>query len=308
MHQLFAELARPGRRARIVAGGTDMLVGIRQAIYDPEVLVDVTAIAAMRGVSVHDGFIRLGGATPLADVERDDHVRRHFPALVECLGMLATPLVREAATVAGDLSQEKRCWFFRSRFPCYKLGGATCPCFAVLGDNRHHSILDAKRCAAPCPADLAPMLSALDARVAVASPRGVRTIGMDDLYRWSGLTCLEADEAIVHLDIPILRNATAAFEKFAIRKGDFAEASVAVRLAWDGHRVAEARLSVGSVAPFPARIRASERALQGSRPGGARIREAAEMTVHGSLPLSRNGFKTHLLVTLAERAIRRALG
>jgi carbon-monoxide dehydrogenase medium subunit len=152
------------------------------------------------------------------------------------------------------------------------------------------------------------MLAALDARVVVASARGMRTLGMDDLYRWSGLTALAGDEAIAHIEIPILGNATSAFEKFAIRKGDFAEASVAVRLAWKGDRIVDARLSVGAVSPFPARIEASERLLRGARPDGARIREAAEATIHGSLPLSGNGHKTHLLVTLAERAIRRAVG
>ena len=105
-----------------------------------------------------------------------------------------------------------------------------------------------------------------------------------------------------------MANATSAFEKFAIRKGDFAEASVAVRLGWNGNRIAHARLSVGAVSPFPARIAASERLLEGERPGDARIRAAAEATIHGSLPLSGNGHKTHLLVTLAERAIRRAIG
>lgn len=303
----FAELARPDRRTRIVAGGTDMFVGLRQGIYDPQALVDVTGLKSMRGISVEDGLLSIGAATTLAELEADERVRKALPVLAECLGNLATPLVRQAATVAGDLCQEKRCWFFRSRFPCYKLGGASCPCFAVLGDNRHHSIMGARRCAAPCPADLAPMLAALGAVVVIGRRDGVRRLPIDELYEWSGLTRLAHGEAIVRVEIPLRAQTSSAWEKFAIRQGDFAEASVAVHVRWEQGRIGELRLAVGSVSPFPARIAAAERLLLGARASEARIREAAELTVHGSLPLSRNAHKTHLLVNLAERALRRAL-
>lgn len=308
LDELFAELSNPTRRTRIIAGGTDLLVGIRQGIYDPQALVDVSQLSQMRGISASDGILRIGGATRLAEIENDERIRSRLPALADCIHGLATPLVRQSATLAGDLCQEKRCWFFRSRFPCYQLGGTTCPCFAVLGDNRHHSIKDARRCAAPCPADLAPMLSALDASVVAASARGTRRIGIDDLYRWSGATQLAPDEAILQVEIPLRENTTAAWEKFALRQGDFAEASVAASVRWDGDRIGELRLSIGSVSPFPARVRAAERLLGGTRGEPARLREAAESTVHGSLPLSDNEHKTHLLVALAERALQRAVG
>ncbi|MBK9605297.1 MAG: FAD binding domain-containing protein [Betaproteobacteria bacterium] len=304
--ELVQELARPGRRARILAGGTDMLVGLRQGIYDPDLLVDVTGIAELRGIREADGWLHIGAATTLAEVLESELAQRALPALAEGVRMIATPQIRRVATVAGDLCQEKRCWFFRSAFPCYKLGGSTCPCFAVQGDSRHHSILGARRCAAPCPADLAPILAALDARLVVAGPGGLRVLAMADLYLWSGLTSLRHGEAIVRVEIPLPRESTQAFEKFAQRQGDFAEASVAVRLEWQGGRLVAARIALGAVSPFPARATASERALCGTRPDARRIRSAAEMTVHGSLPLADNAHTAHLLVALAERAIARA--
>ena len=266
------------------------------------------SLAELRGIREADGWLHIGAATTLAEVLESELAQRALPALAEGLRMLATPQIRRVATVAGDLCQEKRCWFFRSAFPCYKLGGSTCPCFAVQGDSRHHAILGARRCAAPCPADLAPILAALDARLVVAGPGGLRVIGMADLYLWSGLTSLRHGEAIVRVEIPLAREATQAFEKFAQRQGDFAEASVAVRLEWRGGRLVAARIALGAVSPFPARATASERALCGTRPDAQRIRSAAEMTVHGSLPLADNAHKAQLLVTLAERAIARACG
>ena len=79
-----------------------------------------------------------------------------------------------------------------------------------------------------------------------------------------------------------------------------------MRLEWQGSRLVAARIALGAVSPFPARATASERALCGTRPDARRIRSAAEMTVHGSLPLADNAHKAQLLVTLAERAIARA--
>ncbi|MBK8324478.1 MAG: FAD binding domain-containing protein, partial [Betaproteobacteria bacterium] len=191
----------------------------RQGIYDPEVLVDVSGIEEMRGVAVQDGFLRLGGATPLAQVEASDLVRAHLPALAECLGDLATPLVREAATVAGDLCQEKRCWFFRSRFPFWAFGGATCPCCSA---GRQSPSLD-PRCATLRGA--VPGGSGADA----PCPRcqnhhrgrgGRRSIAMDRLYRWSASRrrAGRGHRACRHsLD----RSCTSAFRKFALRRGDF---------------------------------------------------------------------------------------
>ena len=86
--------------------------------------------------------------------------------------MVPRPFVTSylTATIAGDLAQEKRCWFFRSGAQCYKAGGVSYPCCAVLGDNRHHSVMGAGRCAASCVIDAAPILTALDASVVIAGP------------------------------------------------------------------------------------------------------------------------------------------
>src|SRR5690606_1905478 len=113
---------------------------------------------------------------------------------------------------------------------------------------------------------------------------------------------------IFRIEVPLPEDATHAFEKFAIRVGDFAEASVAVRLLWQGARIRQARVSLGAVSPLPIRADACERRLleldcQDDALCDQAIRDAAAAVVHGSLPLSKNAHKTHLLVTLAERAI-----
>ncbi|MEL3892052.1 molybdopterin cofactor-binding domain-containing protein [Ferrovibrio sp. MS7] len=305
---LLAALSQPGRKARILGGGTDLFVGLRQGIYDTDLLVDASRLAALRGITQADDVLLIGAATPLAEITGSGLVHELLPMLAEGVELIATPQIRSVATVAGDLCQEKRCWFFRSAFPCYKLGGTTCPCFAVQGNSRFHSILGAKRCAAPCPADLAPIFTALDATAVILGPRGERRVKMADFYHWSGLSCVAADEAILRFELPLPRGTSHAFEKFAVRRSDFAEASVAVRLGWDGGHLNDVRISLGAVAPLPIRATATERALLAAgKPNAAAIRQAAELAVHGSLPLRDNTHKTHLLVNLTERAITSAI-
>jgi CO/xanthine dehydrogenase FAD-binding subunit len=308
VESMLAELSRTDRRSRILGGGTDLFVGLRQGIYDPDILIDVSRVPGMRGVALRDGTISIGAATSLADLAASHEVQCHLPFLAEAIELIATPQIRRVATVAGDLCQEKRCWFFRSAFPCYKLGGTTCPCFAVQGNSRYHSILDARRCAAPCPADLAPLFTALKARAVIVGAASERTVPMEAFYQWSGLSCLAPGEAIVRFEIPLCDQATHAFEKFSVRRSDFAEASVAVNLSWNGGRLADAAISLGAIAPLPVRAsRAEQMLLNAVRLDAHVIDTASRSMVEGSLPLKNNVHKTHLLVNLARKAIARAI-
>ena len=225
--------------------------------------------------------------------------------LVDGLAKIATRQIRNVATIAGDLSQEKRCWFFRSGLQCYKSGGISCPCYAVLGDNRHHSIMGAGRCAAPCVADAAPILTALGASVVIVGLAGKRRVELEQFYRWSGETVVGRKELIAAVEVPIAKShTTQVFDKFAGWDGDFADASVAMNLEWYGDRISMARVSLGGVSPLPQRAAATEKALVGVKMTDNVIRAAAEKAIQGSLPLSDNHHKCNLIVNLTERAIK----
>ena len=101
---------------------------------------------------------------------------------------------------------------------------------------------------------------------------------------------------------------TEVFEKYAQWRGDFAEASVAIRLQWRGAEVSEARVAFGGVSPLPERCAQVERALVSGPLSNDAVRHAAEQGVHGALPLRDNQNKVALLVNLTERAALRALG
>jgi CO/xanthine dehydrogenase Mo-binding subunit/CO/xanthine dehydrogenase FAD-binding subunit len=302
----FAALNRPGRRSKLIAGGTDVLVGIRQGIYGPDLVVDIAALEELRGIAVSDTHVRIGAATTLAEITEHAGLRSALPGLCAAMELVATQQIRNVATLAGDLCQEKRCWFFRSALPCYKFGGATCPCYAITGDNRHHAIMGAGRCAAPCVADAAPVLTALDATIIAQDGVSERRIPIEAFYRWSGETVLNPGEIMIAVEIPRLADAVQVYEKFAQWRGDFAEASAAVRLRWEGTRLVDVRISLGAVAPLPMRPRSAEQAVLAEGLGDSAIRAAAEKVVRGALPLRDNAAKLDMIVAVTARALRRA--
>ncbi|PPR60073.1 MAG: 4-hydroxybenzoyl-CoA reductase subunit alpha [Alphaproteobacteria bacterium MarineAlpha4_Bin2] len=299
------QMANPDRIVKAMGGGTDLQVGLRQGVYQADAVVDIADLNELRGITVVDRTITIGASTTIAElIERDD-IRDKHPMLTDGLANIATRQIRNVATIAGDLSQEKRCWFFRSGVQCYKMGGVSCPCYAVLGDNRHHSIMGAGRCAAPCVADAAPILTALGASVVIVGPTGKRRVGLEQFYRWSGETVVGRMELIAAIEVPFAKSdTTQVFEKFAGWDGDFADASVAMNLEWQGDRIMAATVSVGGVSPLPQRVTATEKALVDVDVTVNLIRAAAEKAIQGSLPLSDNQHKCNLIVNLTERAIR----
>ncbi|MDO8300891.1 molybdopterin cofactor-binding domain-containing protein [Lacisediminimonas sp.] len=303
-------LAQPGRSAKLLAGGTDLQPGARQGIYQPDVMIDIARLQELRGIRIEPHCVTIGAGTTLADIVAHDALADILPMLREGLVQVATTQIRNVATLAGDLCQEKRCWFFRSGAQCYKNGGASCPCYAVLGDSRHHAIMDARRCAAPCVADAAPILVALDARVLVLGPQGKRSIPIESFYNWSGETTMARNEIMVQVEIPLpgkVRGCGQVFEKYAQWRGDFAEASVAVMLHRDGSRLASVRVALGAVSPLPVRAAHVERMLMTGRLDDSAIEAASRQVVLGALPLRDNAWKAELLVNLTRRALQRAL-
>lgn len=300
-------LRQENRRVKLMAGGTDLLTGIRQGVYAPELVIDISQSAGLGGIEIGGDRVRIGAAVTLAELTEHEALRTVLPGLCEAADLIATQQIRNVATVAGDLSQEKRCWFFRSALPCYKNGGASCPCYAITGDNRHHSIMGAGRCAAPCVADLAPALTSLDGTVVVHGAGGTRRIPMAEFYKWSGETTVSQQELIVAIEVPLIVGATQAYEKYAQWRGDFPEASAGVRLEWDGDNLTSARVSLGGVSPLPMRAVHTERSLMtGKVLTDELIDVAARKVVYGSLPLRDNAPKADMIVAVTARALSRA--
>jgi CO/xanthine dehydrogenase Mo-binding subunit/CO/xanthine dehydrogenase FAD-binding subunit len=297
------------KHAAPLAGGTDLLPARRQGVAQPAELVDVAGLDELgRLEESAAGDLRIGAGVRLAELLRRPELEADT-ALREAVQLIASPQIRAMATVGGNLCQQKRCWFFRNGFMCYKRGGPTCPCYAVTGDHRfYHAAMDAHRCQAVTPSDLATVLEALDAAVELRGPAGARTLPVAEFFTGPGETALRDGELLTAVAIDARARArVSCFEKLRLWEGDFAVAAAAVSLgtAPDG-TIADARVVLGAIAPTAIRLPEVEAALNGHRPEALRDLEAiSEGWIARAHPLERNEWKLDAAAGLVRRALER---
>jgi xanthine dehydrogenase YagS FAD-binding subunit len=312
--EALALLAEHGPNARLYAGGQDLLYRYKRRLAsNPLYLVNIKNVAELRGFAVTpEGGLRIGPLTTLGELERATVVQEWFPLLHSALVEIATPQIRNQGTVGGNLLQDVWCWYLLENYDCWLNGGKYC--YAVNGDHRYyHSVMGGQHCIASHPADLAPALIALGARVTIAGAEGTRTQPVDAL--WQGfqridgrLQChtLRADEVLVGVELPpVPADVRTAFLKFRVRKSwDFALASVAAALRLDGARCLAARVVLGGIGTAPIRAHALEAALVDRDLTEAVIQEAAAQASVGAQPLRLNRYKLQLLEGLCRKTLR----
>ncbi|MDQ2801447.1 MAG: xanthine dehydrogenase family protein subunit M [Pseudomonadota bacterium] len=301
--------------AMLIAGGTDMLQLLQDAVLAPSELIDITALP-LSGIEDEAGGLRIGALTKLADVADDERVRRNFPVLARALDETASPQVRNLATVGGNLLQRTRCLYFRdAAVACNKREpGSGCP--AQDGQNRMNAILGGSpHCIAAYPGDMANALIVLDAELVVQAPHGERRIKIEDLHREPGdaphiETNLRADEIIAAILLPASAHAANShYLKIRDRASfEWAVVSAAAAIELQGGTVRSARVAAGGVGTKPWRLPAVERMLTGRPLDAAAALTAGEVAAHGADPRPGNAFKMKLIQHAVERVLLMAGG
>ena len=295
-------LASLGGHAAILAGGTTMVDLMKLEVMTPSAVVDITGITELAGFDTSGDPLRFGALARMADVARDPVLVADYPALSESLWMAASPQLRNAATLAGNLLQRTRCYYFRdTSFACHRRAPGS-GCAAQDGVSRMHAVLGgSEHCVATHPSDWAVALVAFDAILHLRSPRGERTMPVGELHRLPGdtphlETTLEADELITAISVPATpAGRRSCYLKVRDRESyAFATASAAVGLEMDGSAVRAARIALGGVATVPWRAPAAEAALVGRPLSEASARAAADIAFAGARPLAHNAFKIEL--------------
>jgi xanthine dehydrogenase YagS FAD-binding subunit len=220
----------------LLSGGTEVVPLLRDGLLEAETLVDIRRVVP-RGI---DGT-RIGAGTTLAELEASDQIP---DALREACRLAASPQLRNMGSLAGNLLQSPRCWYWRLDFPCRLHGGDTC--HARAGEHREHAIFGNDFCASAHPSDVAAALVALDATVRTTS----RELPVADLYRLPtddnrSLTTLEPGEVILELEVP--HPEKSAYLK-AMERRRWSFPIVGVAAARTG---AERTIALAGVAPIP---------------------------------------------------------
>ena len=295
---------------RPLAGGTDLLTLMKGDIAAPERLLDIKRLSELSDQITLDGDrIGIGALATLAQLEIDELVMSHLPALAEAAEVAATPQLRNMATIGGNVLQRPRCWYYRNDdVQCWLKGGDEC--FARGGDNREHAIFDVSPCVAAHPSDLAAVLVAYGATVHYRDTGGEHEIAAEDFFQAPTDDrriehVLPETAVITGVTIPLPKeSARSTYLKAMDRKAwAFALAGVAVSLEMDGDMVSAARVVLGGVAPVPVRAPEAESVLVGSRLDSEVANRAAQAAIAGTEPLSHNGYKVPLVIALVRKAI-----
>ena len=314
IEEAVAAGAMPG--AAYLAGGTNLVDLMKAGVARPARLVHIGRVPDLNAIEVNGDGARIGALVRNADLARDAHFAEAYPAVAEALLAGASPQLRNAATLGGNLMQRTRCaYFFDPNSACNKRApGAGCD--AKGGETRGHAVLGwSDACIATHPSDLCVALVALDAVVEIAGPAGRRETPLDAFYRLPGdspdkETDLKPGELIVAVRLPAGASTFAGHSRYLKARDRtsyaFALASAAASLRIEGGRIAEARIALGGVAPKPWRAREAEARLKGAEPTEANFAAAATEALAGAKPSGDNAFKIELARRVVARALRMA--
>lgn len=310
VREACALLGKHKGKARMIAGGTDLLGILKDKILPsyPEVIINIKAIPKLGDMKEDQHGLRIGALTTLSEIAKSPLIKEKYKVIAEAADAVGSPQIRNVATLAGNLCQDVRCWYYRyphhigGRILCLRKGSGRC--LALSGDNRYHAILEGKRCFAVCPSDTAVALTSLDAKISIAGIRKSRIVPVRNFFTTLG-NVLKLGEMITEIQVPRpLMKTKQTFLKLTLRKPiDFAVVSVASVLYLEDGICAGANIAIGAVAPVPIQAARAEQIIKGRAITPDAAAKAAEAAVAGAKPLSMNAYKVEMTKTLVKRAI-----
>lgn len=250
------QLLTAGRHVRAASGATDLVPNLKLGQTRAELLVLIATLPELQGISVHADHLRLGAAVTLAELAADPEVAEHLPALAFAAGRIASPQIRNAATLGGNLCLDTRCRYInQSELWREALGG----CLKSHG-TECHVVPGGQGCVAALSADTVPVLMAYGAEAEIAGLQDGQVVRrrkpIAELYSNDGLRHVQLSdgELLEAVLVPRLPPRTrVVYRKWAVRNSiDFPLVSVAVRLQLsEAGLVQDGRVAVGVLGPRP---------------------------------------------------------
>ena len=298
--------------AEILAGGTDILSLMKDYITSPKRVVNIKGIKELGGIAKKGNNVRIGATVTLDDLASNAVIRASFPSLTQAALGVASPQLRNMGTVAGDLCQRPRCWYYRRGFGLLAKG----PNGEMLvpnGENKYHAIFSSGPAYFVSASTLGPALVALGASVTIASASGNRTVPVEKFFvSPSGDGQREIDlkpnEIVTEILVPApaTKNATYEIRERELVDWPLTAASVALRMS--GSTVNSASIALGHVAPTIWRASQAEKMLVGKTITAETAEAAGEAAVANATPLSQNAYKVKLTKVAVKRALLQAAG
>jgi xanthine dehydrogenase YagS FAD-binding subunit len=304
-------LDKHGKDAWVVAGGKDSFDWFKDRVKQPKAVIDISGLSQLHGIKDQGDYVSIGAVTTLTEIEDSKLLKDNFPILVEAAAKVASPQIRNAGTLGGNVAQDTRCTYYRDGFPCYRAGGNTCYANTPTAMNREHALYDVSRCVAVTPSDTGPALVALEAEMVISRDGKSRSVPAEKFFIGPAIditrmTVLEKGDILTEIRIPKKwAGAKYYFEKVADRQTwDFALVNIAMVAKTSGGKVTDARMACGGVQCTPRRLTNVESLMKGEAVGAEMETLAKRVAAQGAKALNYNHFKIPLMGNLAARAVR----
>jgi 4-hydroxybenzoyl-CoA reductase subunit beta len=259
---IAARAAHP--QARLLGGGTDLLVNIRRGIEAPPVLIEMTNVRELRAIAVDEQTLQIGASITLREVASHSDIAKYYPVVAQAAGCIAGPTQRNMGTVGGNICLDTRCiyynqseWWRAANQHCLKTTGTVC----------HVAPKSRGVCFATFSGDLAPALLTLDAVVELIGPAGRRTVPLNSLYigyarqkqpisethgDGKSYLALRPGEFVAAVRATNTKGLRSAYDKIRIRRSiEYPVAGVAVALVREGDVLTQLRVAFTGTNPRP---------------------------------------------------------
>jgi len=268
--------------AKILAGGTDLLVNMKHRLEVPATLVNLKKIKGLEAIHLDNGNVRIGALTPLKKIAQDPSLLEKIPVLAQAASSVGSYHHQTMGTIGGNICQQNRCKFFNqsqwwrsTNAPCLKVGGAVC-----------HVVQKQERCFSSYCGDLAPALLVLEARAIFRSRIDFREIPIEDLFSGDGQAPLVIKKGEILSEIVIPKrsmNGDSTYIKFANRESiDFPIVGMAFQTSPEKR---EYRVAFTAVDRRPVRARQVESLLNGKALTNDLVEQASEISTKEAKPV-----------------------
>ncbi|HEY3972166.1 MAG TPA: FAD binding domain-containing protein [Candidatus Sulfotelmatobacter sp.] len=298
---------------RVLAGGTDLIPSMRQKLFEPQFVLDLRRVAAMRGIKpLPDGGIEIGALTALRAIERSNYLRRHFPVLTEAAATVASPVLRNMGTIGGNICLDTRCLWYNQSLTWRKGCGF---CIKKDGDLCHVAPGGSK-CWAVFSADTPPALLCLNAEIEIASAAETRRVLLRDFYTGLGdnYRKLQPNELVTRVFLPAsAADYRGVYRKLRVRGSiDYPLAGVAVVIKRSNGHIADARLGITAVNPAPLLVKGASELLTGQMLDEALAAAAGDLAAKTAKPLTTSAltpeYRREMIRVFTKRAVLAAAG
>src|SRR5437764_10544893 len=307
-------LARYAGAIQILAGGTDLLPSMRQRLFAPEYLMDISGIEELKRIRViADAGAEIGALTTLSAIEDSGSIARDYPVLHEAAKTVASPILRNMGTLGGNICLDTRCVWYNQSLTWRKSCGF---CIKKDGDLCHVAP-GGKKCWAAFSADSPAALLCLEAELEIAGATGNRRLPLAEFYTNIGdaRVKLAKNEMVTRVFLPErMAGYEGVYQKLRLRGSiDYPLAGVAAALKKNAQGIiADARMAITGVNPAPLLVKEASHALAGKALNEHAAAVVGELAAKMAKPLTTSlltpEYRREMIRVFAKRAVLAAAG